>query len=295
MSTVVFKALRRSRVVADFECSFRQTTGMWVRLAPSDVTIEPRRGQCAENPFCSLIMTVPGVRAVCQRTETGLQRSVQELRVLRQCQCFAGLSVAAVPVPARGDHVATLLAGQVLRRRPTTRDLARLGKQLAAWGVNGQWPIATKALANTPVVSAQKLSAAIELLTVFAQLLGEYAGRNLLACCPGEAPAIAPAKELIESRLEDRLAMSVVAREVGLSPTHFCKTFHEATGMTFTECVARARMDKAKTLLANPFVRVSEVAFACGFRAIPHFNEVFKKQTVLTPTEFRRRLGRQNS
>jgi AraC-like DNA-binding protein len=38
-------------------------------------------------------------------------------------------------------------------------------------------------------------------------------------------------------------------------------------------------------------MRVSEVAFACGFQVIPHFNEVFKKHTGKSPTEFRAGLS----
>jgi AraC-like DNA-binding protein len=276
--------------VEDFERSFRQTTGLWVRLIPADVALEPRRGRCEENPFCSLITTVPQARVVCQKTEAALLRLVRERRAPQECRCFAGLTVVAVPVLARGDHVASLLAGQVLREKPTVAAMARLTRQLAAWGMNGQWPVATRAYLETPVVSEEKVQSVTGLLTVFAQLLGEYAASNLLACCPGENPAVVKAKEFVEAHLEERVTMSGVARHVSLSPDHFCRVFRQAAGMTFTKCVARVRVEKAKTLLANPFMRVSEVAFACGFQAIPHFNEVFKKHTGQSPTEFRAAL-----
>jgi AraC-like DNA-binding protein/ligand-binding sensor protein len=284
------KALVQARLVADFERSFRQSTGLWVRLAPADVEVEPRRGRCAENPFCSLIMTLPQARTVCRKAETALQRSVTNQPTAQQCRCFAGLTVVAVPVRAHGEHVATLLAGQVLRKKPTTTDMARLERQLAAWGVNGQWPMLTRALANTPVVGDQKLEAAVGLLKVFAQLLGEYAASNLLSCCPGEHPSVVKAKEYIATHLDERVAMSTVAQRVGLSPAHFCKTFRESAGMTFTMCLARTRVEKAKALLANPFMRVTEVAFACGFQSISQFNAVFRKQTSQSPTKFRATL-----
>lgn len=291
MNREAYQSLARSRLVGEFERSFRQATGMWVRLIPADVAVAPRRGRCEENPFCSLISTVPKVRVVCQKTEASLQRLAREQQTVQQCRCFAGLTVVAVPVRARGEHVATLLAGQVLREKPTVGAMARLARQLAAWGVNGQWPVATQAYLNTPVVSEERFPPVIQLLSVFAQLLGEYAASNLLACCPGEAPVVAAAREFVETHLEERLTMSDVARQVGVSPTHFCKTFRRATGMTFTDCVARVRVEKAKALLANPFMRVSEIAYACGFRAIPHFNEVFKKHTGQSPSQFRATLN----
>jgi AraC-like DNA-binding protein/ligand-binding sensor protein len=260
-------------------------------LIPADRPFEPGREQCAENPFCSLITTMPKVQAVCQKMEAALVRSVRERRTPQQGRCFAGLTVVAVPVLARGEPVANLLAGQVLREKPTSASMAQLSKQLAAWGVNGQWPVATRSYWETPVVSDEQFQSATGLLSVFAELLGEYAASNLLSCCPGEQPVVVKAKEFVETHLEERVTMSGMARRLGISPTHFCKTFHAATGMTFTGCVSRMRVEKAKTLLANPFMRVSEVAFACGFQAVPYFNEVFKKHTGQSPTKFRAALA----
>jgi len=286
----LFALLKQSRIVQEFERSFRQTTGLWVRLIPAVPSFASRRAGCGENPFCSLIATVPKVQAVCQRMGAGLVRSARERRRPQQGRCFAGLTVVAVPVLAHGKPVANLLAGQVLREKPTPASMAQLSKQLAAWGVNGQWPVATRSLLETPVISEETFQSATGLLSVFAQLLGEYAASNLLACCPGEQPVVVKAKEFVETHLEERVTMSGMARRLGVSPIHFCKIFRTTTGMTFTDCVARMRVEKAKTLLANPFLRVSEVAFACGFQAIPYFNEVFKKHTGQSPTKFRAAL-----
>jgi len=44
---------------------------------------------------------------------------------------------------------------------------------------------------------------------------------------------------------------------------------------------------RAKTLLSNPELRVSEIAFQSGFTSLTHFNRVFKKTTGQSPSEFR--------
>jgi AraC-like DNA-binding protein len=74
---------------------------------------------------------------------------------------------------------------------------------------------------------------------------------------------------------------------VHLSPCYFCKLFKKQVGVTFTEYRARTRIEKAKTLLQDGHLRISEVAFEAGFDSIPHFNRVFRQQVGCSPSEYR--------
>ena len=49
-------------------------------------------------------------------------------------------------------------------------------------------------------------------------------------------------------------------------------------------------IEKAKNLLLNPNLRVSEIAFEVGFQSLTHFNRVFKKLLGQSPTEYRAQL-----
>jgi len=59
------------------------------------------------------------------------------------------------------------------------------------------------------------------------------------------------------------------------STFYFCKLFKRATGLTFTDYVARVRVEKAKPLLLDRDRRVSEIAYDVGFQSLTHFNRVF--------------------
>jgi len=50
------------------------------------------------------------------------------------------------------------------------------------------------------------------------------------------------------------------------------------------------RVEKAKALLVDPSLRISEVVFAAGFGSIPRFNSVFKRYVGMPPTEYRATL-----
>jgi AraC-like DNA-binding protein len=98
------------------------------------------------------------------------------------------------------------------------------------------------------------------------------------------------AKQFVLSHVQDPITLELVAQHVNVSRFHFCKIFKKATGMTLTEYVALVRVEKAKTLLVDVSVRISEVVFAAGFGSIPRFNSVFKRRVGMSPTEYRATL-----
>jgi AraC-like DNA-binding protein len=105
-----------------------------------------------------------------------------------------------------------------------------------------------------------------------------------------EPPAITKARQFIQEHQADEISLGDVARAANASTFYFCKMFKKATGLNFTEYLARVRVEKAKNLLLNPNVRVSEVAFAAGFQSLSHFNRVFRRVAGLSPSRYREKL-----
>jgi AraC-like DNA-binding protein len=68
--------------------------------------------------------------------------------------------------------------------------------------------------------------------------------------------------------------------------------FKKATGINFTDYLSRVRTERAKNLLLNPNLRVSEIAYEVGFQSLTHFNRVFKRILGRSPTDYRGQLAR---
>ena len=66
--------------------------------------------------------------------------------------------------------------------------------------------------------------------------------------------------------------------------------FKKHTGINFTDYLSRVRIEKAKNLLLNPNLRVSEIAYEVGFQSLTHFNRVFKRVAGLAPSGYRAKL-----
>lgn len=290
MNGLTHERLMRLPAVAYYETAFRRATGASLRLVPPEP--DGKRVVCglAENPFCALVARGASGGEACLQAEERLQRGAARKRAPQQIHCFAGLTLVAVPVMIGGQHVATLLAGQVFRREPTQRDFELVVKMLHG-GLGGDWEKkARRAYFETPVVTAERLQAILELVQVFAQYVADYAARYALADSAGEPSAVVSAKAFVQAHSEEPVTLGQVAQHVHVSPFYFCKLFKRATGMTLTEYVARVRVEKAKTLLADPSRRVSEVVFAAGFGSIPRFNSVFKRQVGMPATQYRATL-----
>lgn len=293
MDQIKFDDLVRLPVLPQYENSYRKVTGMTLKLvAPVEFNQRQNFGEF-ENLFCSLVTRTPAGCAACLECQRHAQRSAGKKLVSQQISCFAGLTDIAVPVLANGRHVATLMSGQVFRRPPTERDFQLVMNMLKA-DQDAEWEKRIrKAYFETPVITSDRLQAMVELLNVFAQFLSDYASRQAISMSAAEPKPVASAKQFVLAHAEEPITLAQVIRHVNVNRFYFCRLFKKATGMTLTEYVARVRVEKAKTLLVNPSLRISEIVFAAGFGSIPQFNSVFKRIAGMPATEYRETLRSQ--
>ena len=287
---MAFEDLARSPAVQEYEVSFRKATGVPFRVVPPEEPPQRLSLGASENAFCVLVSSTPAGCAACVATQVRVQRAASRKLTTQQVYCFAGLTVVAVPVVLGGRHVATLLSGQVFRREPTERDFGMVAKMVGG-DRDPEWERkARKAYFETPVVTADRFQAILQLLQVFSHYLADYASRQAIARSEVEPSAVAGAKQFVETHVEEPITLAQVVRHVNVSRFYFCKLFKRATGMTLTEYVSRVRVEKAKNLLVDPSLRISEVVFAAGFGSIPQFNSVFRRYAGMAPTEYRATL-----
>ena len=281
MKEITFEDLARLPMIRDYETMFRKATGVTLKLvAPAPLPDSPRQ---EENPFCTMICGC----ADCVQTHATIQRNAARKMAQDQAYCFAGMTIVAVPVVIGGRHAATFLTGQIFRREPTERDFALVVKMLAS-GRSPQWEKqARRAYFEIPVFTAERFQAVLNLVNVFAKYVADYASQSAIARATEEPVSVRSAKEFMEAHVEQTVRLQEVAQHVHVSPFHLCKLFKKATGMTLTEYITRVRLEKAKKLLADPSMRVTEVVYAAGFGSIPQFNSVFKRYVGMAPTEYR--------
>ncbi|EEF63086.1 helix-turn-helix domain-containing protein [Pedosphaera parvula] len=281
--------LSASKIYQDYERAFSETTGLPVALRPVESWQLPQHGKKHENPFCAMMAEKSRSCAACLRLQQELADKAQyEAQTLT---CEFGLSDTAVPVRLGEKLIGFLQTGQVFRKKPTNTQFERTAQLIAEWGGEVDKDRLRQAYFDTKVVSTRQHEAIVSLLEIFAQHISLVSNWVLVQERNAEPPVIARAKRYIEDNQAEDLTLSEVAKAVNTSTFYFCKMFKKATGLHFTEYVSRVRIEKAKNLLLNPNLRVSEVAFEVGFQSLTHFNRVFKKIVGQSPTEYREQLA----
>lgn len=93
---------------------------------------------------------------------------------------------------------------------------------------------------------------------------------------------------LIDARYREDLSLAKLSHELNFSANYLSNLFRAETGMRVIEYLNRVRMDKAKQLLADPRLKVYEVAEKVGYQDTSYFCKVFKEVTGVTVSEFRK-------
>jgi AraC-like DNA-binding protein len=95
------------------------------------------------------------------------------------------------------------------------------------------------------------------------------------------------ARKFIQQHFDRELSLTKVARAVNISANHLSEKFKQVTGVNFVAYISRIRIEKARILLQDPTLRISEIAFAVGFQSLSQFNRVFKKLLGKSPSAYR--------
>jgi AraC-like DNA-binding protein/ligand-binding sensor protein len=289
-SRAVVEQLKRSEIYRDYEKAFREATGLPLNLRAIEAFDLPHARDPKQNPFCALMAQSNQSCGACLQ----LQRKVEvEARLEpKTLKCFAGLCDSAVPVRVGENLVAFLQTGQILLHQPQQREFKKLTRELINWGVVTDVKRLEEAYFQTRVLEKKQYEAVLRLLTIFAQHLSTMSNQLMVAAEQVESPVIARAKLYISEHQHEEMSLTQVAGAVNTSAFYFCKVFKRATGLTFTDYVARVRIEKIKNLLLNPHKRISEAAYECGFQSLSQFNRVFRRVTGQAPTAWREQQGR---
>jgi AraC family transcriptional regulator len=87
---------------------------------------------------------------------------------------------------------------------------------------------------------------------------------------------------------EQDISLAVVAEEVGMSYYHFSRSFKQSIGLSPINYITRQRIERAKRLLAETELPISEIALRTGFSSQSHFTTSFRRLAGVTPSSFRR-------
>ena len=84
------------------------------------------------------------------------------------------------------------------------------------------------------------------------------------------------------------LPLSRLAERFGISPSGLIKKFQRTVGIPPSRYLTELRIKHAKRFLVDTSVTISEIADRTGFESVYYFSKVFKKETGVSPSEYRK-------
>ena len=283
--TALLEALNDSDIYRDYARAYSDATGLPLALRAKETWQPPFRGRPRENGFCALMSSKSATCAACLRMQERMSEAAADGPAVEKCHF--GLTEAAVPVKVGANTLGYLATGQVFTQKPTEEHFEKAARTMKRLGVAVNRSEARKSFMATRVISRSQLTSAARLLAIFAQHLAMKVNQLAVRRSNAEPIAVIRAKDHIRQHLGEEITLGDVAKASCTSTFYICKLFKRHTGMNFTEYVSRLRVDRAKELLANPNLRISEIAYEVGFQSLTHFNRIFRKLEGQAPTAYR--------
>ncbi|WP_165380066.1 YSIRK-targeted surface antigen transcriptional regulator [Staphylococcus condimenti] len=116
---------------------------------------------------------------------------------------------------------------------------------------------------------------------IFAKKIGEIVDENL-------SPFLMSVLQYIHNNLYQDLSLFSIAKEFNVSSTTLNLTFKNELGMTVKKYLTKSKIEDAKKLLTHD-LSISEISQMLAFADSSHFCKKFKKETGMTPTEYKRK------
>jgi AraC family transcriptional regulator len=95
----------------------------------------------------------------------------------------------------------------------------------------------------------------------------------------------------IHARLTQDITLSELADVVKMSQYRFARAFKQSTGMPPHQYLLSQRIDRAKQLLTNTQLSISDISYQLGFASQSHFTATFRRFTSVTPNLYRKEIG----
>ena len=287
----LISALVNSKIYREYEQAFTDLTGLPVALQPVETWQLPHHGKRNENPFCVLVSQKSRACAACLQVQERLcEKATHEPQTVT---CPVGLCDTAVPVRLSDKLIGFLQTGQLFRKKPSKAQFERAAKLVAEWGIDADRDALAKGVFFRQGRHRRRSTSRRSSCSRFSPSIWpssatrSSSSRKTPRCRSSRRP-----RNTSASTRPKKFRSAQVAKAVNMSAFYFCKMFKKVTGINFTDYLSRVRIERAKNLLLNPNLRVSEIAFEVGFQSLTHFNRVFKKIAGPVPHGLPRAIAR---
>jgi len=238
------------------------------------------------NSFCEYIYRNNKVRERCRRSDINALEEAMKTGKPYVYKCFAGFTEIAIPILIDGNIKLVLFTGQFLPVTPNKSSLHLIQQISEKYGMDPE--ILYDKYCSSMIIPEEKQEELVKLLSIFCNYIAKLGNEILLLQRKEESDIVGRVKEyVLKNFMNENICMKNIVDYIHLSPSHVSRMFHKQTGVTLTRFINDVRIEEARKLLISTKMTVSEVCYAVGYKSLSNFTKMFKKNTELSPKNFR--------
>ncbi|MBR4221360.1 MAG: PocR ligand-binding domain-containing protein [Victivallales bacterium] len=273
----------------DYHDAFYKIFHLPLDWIPTDNSTFTICGKSHCNALCNCIMESEEGMRLCSEL---LEKRVETARRTGKpvvTSCHAGFYDAVIPITINNVYLGSLCLGQFLKSKPTARQIQQVKKRLGFLKLR---PGALERFyKETRILGKSELEGLIELLQMLGSYICEtYNHRQFLASFQQSDP-ITEATKYIQNHYAQSITIDGLAHVVCMSKSNFIHRFSEQVGYSPLVYLNRYRISQACEMLQKSKMTIAQIAEACGFSNITHFNRLFKRYMGETPMEYRNKTS----
>jgi AraC-like DNA-binding protein/ligand-binding sensor protein len=129
-----------------------------------------------------------------------------------------------------------------------------------------------------------------DLSYVLLETLDQFTNLAFYAASGNNLTLIKKSINYIHEHYKQNITLEKVADHIGLNPSYFSTLFKKDTGENFSTYLLNLRIETAKQLLRNTNLPLVDIAIEAGFDNQSYFSYVFRKNTGISPRQYRQTL-----
>lgn len=94
-------------------------------------------------------------------------------------------------------------------------------------------------------------------------------------------------RQIVESEYGEPVSLEYLAARVYITPSYLSYIFKQATGQNLLKYITDLRMDRARSMMSDASLKISQIARNCGYDNPSYFNKLFKNYYGITPRQYR--------
>ncbi len=272
-----YNAQKLQQILEDFTC----LTNLSISVVDTDLS-PIAQSFSQKNSFCRLIQNTEDGTDRCFCSDKALLKKCSETLTPQLHTCHAGLTDAAVPLLFENKIIGFCLLGQI-----------RQNEQLHVINKNLNWVDSLEALKkeyqNLPFYDNEHLKSAVNLATAITSLI--LSDKLISPIFDELTDSIV---SYIKNNLDGDLSVKAICNKFLISKSKLYEIFRGTVGEAVGQFITKNRIYKAKQLLSETNLSISEIAEKVGMESYTYFIKFFKARVGTTPLQYRKQ-AKQNT